>query len=67
MSLSTTASEAAAVETAEAAREFGVEATTVQGGITVPEAVDAMVSECEAALGSADVLVNAVGPFPGGT
>jgi len=64
MSLSTTVSEVAAVETAEAARKFGVEATTVQGDITVPEAVDARVSECEAALGSVDVLVNAVGPFP---
>ena len=60
-------SETAAAETAAAAREFGVEATTVQGDITVPEAVDTMVSECEAALGSVDVLVNAVGPFPGGT
>nr|WP_255509169.1 SDR family NAD(P)-dependent oxidoreductase [Halorubrum sp. BOL3-1] len=57
-------SEAAAVETAEAAREFGVEATTIQGDITVPEAVDEMISECEAALGSVDVLVNAVDPSP---
>ena len=60
-------SEAAAVETAEAAEALGVEATTVQGDITVPEEVDKLVTECEAELGAVDVLVNAVGPFPGGT
>lgn len=60
-------SEAAAVETAEAARALGVESTIVQGDITTPEAVDEMVTECETTLGSVDVLVNAVGPFPDGT
>jgi NAD(P)-dependent dehydrogenase (short-subunit alcohol dehydrogenase family) len=60
-------SETAAVETAEAARDLGVEATTVQGDVTVPQEVDEMVSECEAALGSVDVLVNTVGPYPDGT
>jgi NAD(P)-dependent dehydrogenase (short-subunit alcohol dehydrogenase family) len=59
-------SEAEAVATAETAREHGVAATTVQGDVTDPEAVDAMFDDCEATLGSVDVLVNAVGPLPQG-
>ena len=59
-------SETAARETAEAARDRGVQATTVAGDVTDPDAVDRFVSDCEAALGSVDVLVNAVGPLPQG-
>ncbi|MEZ3117334.1 SDR family NAD(P)-dependent oxidoreductase [Halobaculum sp. MBLA0147] len=60
-SSSTTAS-----ETAADARERGVDATVVRGDVTEPDAVDAFVGECESALGTVDVLVNAVGPLPGG-
>ena len=59
-------SEAAAEETAAGARDHGVEAVTVQGDVTVPEDVDAMVTACEEALGPVDILVNGVGPFPRG-
>ena len=56
-------SDAAAEATAEEARERGVEATTVQGDVTDPDAVDAMFDDAEAALGSVDVLGNCVGEF----
>ena len=56
----------AAAETAEAAREFGGDATIVAGDVTDPEAVDAFVTDCEETLGEVDVLVNAVGPLPQG-
>jgi NAD(P)-dependent dehydrogenase (short-subunit alcohol dehydrogenase family) len=59
-------SEAAARDTASVARDCGVEATTVQGDVTVPEDVDTAFTACEAALGAVDVLVNAVGPLPRG-
>ena len=48
---------------ASAAREHDVEATTVQGDVTDPEAVDGLFSAVESALGSVDVLVNNVGAF----
>jgi NAD(P)-dependent dehydrogenase (short-subunit alcohol dehydrogenase family) len=53
----------AATATAEAAREAGARATTVRGDVTDPEAVDALVSDCENALAPPDVLVNNVGEF----
>jgi len=53
----------AAAETAADAREYGVDATTVQGDITDPDAVDALFDDAEAALGTVDVLVNNVGNF----
>ena len=53
----------AAEETAAAAREYGVDAATVQGDITDPESVDAMFSAAESALGTVDILVNNVGNF----
>ena len=56
-------SEAEAAATAAEAREAGVEATTVQGDITDPGAVDAMFDDIEADLGSVDILVNNVGDF----
>ncbi|WP_299232823.1 SDR family NAD(P)-dependent oxidoreductase [Natronomonas sp.] len=56
-------SDAAAAETAEAAREHGVEATTVQGDVTDPESVDALFGAVESELGGVDVLVNNVGDF----
>jgi Dehydrogenases with different specificities (related to short-chain alcohol dehydrogenases) len=59
-------SETAAEETAADARDHGVDATVVSGDVTDPDAVDALVSDCEATLGGVDVLVNAVGPLPGG-
>jgi NAD(P)-dependent dehydrogenase (short-subunit alcohol dehydrogenase family) len=52
-----------AAATAAEARERGVEATTVQGDITDPEAVDALFEAAEAELGTVDVLVNNVGDF----
>ena len=59
-------SDAAAEETATKARDHGGDATTVQGDVTDPEDVDALVTACEDVLGSVDVLVNAVGPLPRG-
>jgi 3-oxoacyl-[acyl-carrier protein] reductase len=56
-------SEAEAVATAEEARERGVDATTVQGDITDPDAVDELFDAAEADLGTVDVLVNNVGDF----
>jgi len=53
----------AAAATAAEARDRGVEATTVQGDITNPEAVDALFDAAEADLGTVDVLVNNVGNF----
>jgi 3-oxoacyl-[acyl-carrier protein] reductase len=53
----------AAAATAADAREFGVEATTVQGDVTDPESVDALFDAVEAELGGVDVLVNNVGDF----
>lgn len=59
-----TAAEATA--TAADARDRGAETAVVAGDVTDPEAVDAFVSDCETELGGVDVLVNAVGPLPGG-
>ena len=56
-------SDEAAAATAAEAREHGVEATTVQGDVTEPDAVDAMFDAAEAELGTVDVLVNNVGNF----
>jgi NAD(P)-dependent dehydrogenase (short-subunit alcohol dehydrogenase family) len=56
-------SEAAATATAAEARDHGVAATTVQGDVTDPDAVDAMFDAVEAELGAVDVLVNNVGNF----
>ncbi|MFB6170992.1 MAG: SDR family NAD(P)-dependent oxidoreductase [Haloarculaceae archaeon] len=56
-------SAAAARETADAAREMGVDATAVRGDVTDPDAVDAMFAAAEDALGPVDVLVNNVGDF----
>ncbi len=56
-------SEAEAEATAETARERGGRATTVQGDVTDPDAVDALFDEAERALGTVDVLVNNVGNF----
>jgi NAD(P)-dependent dehydrogenase (short-subunit alcohol dehydrogenase family) len=53
----------AASEVAAAAREFGVDATTVQADVTDPDAVDGLFDAVEDALGSVDVLVNNVGEF----
>ena len=53
----------AAEETAARAREYGVEAATVQGDITDPDDVDALFDSAEAALGTVDILVNNVGNF----
>ena len=53
----------AAETTAATAREYGVNATTVQGDITDPESVDKMFDAAESALGSIDILVNNVGNF----
>lgn len=54
----------AAAATAAEAAEYGVETAVVQGDVTDPEAVDDAFDRCKAALGSVDVLVNAVGPLP---
>ncbi|MFC7155707.1 SDR family NAD(P)-dependent oxidoreductase [Halomarina halobia] len=56
-------SDEAARETADAARERGVEATTVRGDVTDPTAVDELFAGVEADLGAPDVLVNNVGRF----
>ena len=56
-------SEAAARDTAAAARERGVEATVVRADVTDPEDVDAAFDAVESTLGSVDVLVNCVGDF----
>ncbi|MDL5362156.1 SDR family NAD(P)-dependent oxidoreductase [Halalkalicoccus sp. NIPERK01] len=53
----------AAREVAEDARREGVEATTVRGDVTDPEAVDGIFEGVETALGPVDVLVNNVGAF----
>lgn len=53
----------AAEEVVETAREHGVEASTVRGDVTDPEAVDGLFSVVENELGSVDVLVNNVGAF----
>ena len=55
-----------AEETADAARDLGARATTVQGDITVSQEVDSLVEDCESTLGSVDILINTVGPFPRG-
>jgi NAD(P)-dependent dehydrogenase (short-subunit alcohol dehydrogenase family) len=54
---------AEAEATAEEARERGVDATTVRGDVTDPDAVDALFDAAEAELGTVDVLVNNVGEF----
>ncbi|GAA0453315.1 SDR family oxidoreductase [Halococcus dombrowskii] len=48
---------------AEQARDSGVEATTVQGDVTDPDAVDELFDAVENELGDVDVLVNNVGAF----
>jgi NAD(P)-dependent dehydrogenase (short-subunit alcohol dehydrogenase family) len=54
---------AAAAATAAEVRDAGVAATTVQGDVTDPDAVDGLVTATEDALGGVDVLVNNVGDF----
>lgn len=56
-------SEEAATKVAQAARELGSEATTVQGDVTDSEAVDDLFDEVETTLGGPGVLVNNVGQF----
>lgn len=56
-------SEDAAREVAETVRDRDVAATTVQGDVTDPGAVEAFFEGVETALGSVDVLVNNVGEF----
>lgn len=56
-------SDEAAREVAEMARDAGVQATTVQGDVTDPDAVDDIFESVEAALGPVEVLVNNVGAF----
>jgi NAD(P)-dependent dehydrogenase (short-subunit alcohol dehydrogenase family) len=57
-------SDEAAAEAAAEARELGAPAaTTVQGDVTDPDAVDAMFEDVEAELGTVDLLVNNVGDF----
>ncbi|MFT4923240.1 MAG: 3-oxoacyl-[acyl-carrier protein] reductase [Haloarculaceae archaeon] len=56
-------SDAAARETAERAREHGVDATVVQADVTDPDDVDALFAAIEADLGAPGVLVNNVGAF----
>ena len=56
-------SEAAAGETAETARERGVDAVTVGADVTDPDDVDRCFDAVEADVGTVDVLVNNVGPF----
>lgn len=54
----------AATETAATARErHAVDATTVQGDVTDPDAVDGLFDAVEAELGTVDLLVNNVGSF----
>ncbi|WP_122091039.1 SDR family NAD(P)-dependent oxidoreductase [Halalkalicoccus subterraneus] len=50
-------------EIAEQARREGVEATTVRGDVTAPEAVEGLFEAVESQLGAVDVLVNNVGAF----
>ncbi|ESS06771.1 MAG: dehydrogenase [uncultured archaeon A07HB70] len=59
-------SEAAAHDTAAAARDRGVEATVVRGDVTDAAAVTTLVADAETALGGVDVLCNVVGNFPRG-
>ncbi|QLG63809.1 SDR family NAD(P)-dependent oxidoreductase [Halorarum salinum] len=54
---------AEAEATAEEARERGVAATTVQGDVTDPDAVEGLFADVESELGGVDVLVNNVGAF----
>jgi NAD(P)-dependent dehydrogenase (short-subunit alcohol dehydrogenase family) len=56
-------SDAEAAATAAEARERGVAATTVQGDVTDPAAVDALFDAAEAELDTVDLLVNNVGNF----
>jgi NAD(P)-dependent dehydrogenase (short-subunit alcohol dehydrogenase family) len=53
----------AAETVAETARDAGVDATTVQGDVTDPAAVDDLFAAVESALAPVDVLVNNVGAF----
>jgi 3-oxoacyl-[acyl-carrier protein] reductase len=53
----------AAESTAAAAREYGVDATTVCGDVTDPNAVNDLFDAAETELGTVDVLVNNVGNF----
>jgi NAD(P)-dependent dehydrogenase (short-subunit alcohol dehydrogenase family) len=52
-----------AAETADDARERGVEATTASADVTDPDAVDDLFDHVEERLGVVDVLVNNVGNF----
>jgi 3-oxoacyl-[acyl-carrier protein] reductase len=56
-------SDEAARATAEVAREAGVRATSVQGDVTDPDAVDGLFGAVESELGHVDLLVNNVGDF----
>ncbi|WP_255197972.1 SDR family NAD(P)-dependent oxidoreductase [Halorarius litoreus] len=56
-------SDEAAAETADDARERGVEATTASADVTDPADVDALFDRVEAQLGRVDLLVNNVGNF----
>ncbi|WP_435196831.1 SDR family NAD(P)-dependent oxidoreductase [Natronomonas sp. EA1] len=56
-------SDVQAEATAREIHELGVDSVAVQGDVTDPDSVDAMVEEVEAELGSVDVLVNNVGDF----
>jgi len=56
-------SDAAAAATAAEARDRGAAATTVQGDVTDPDAVDALFEAVESTLGTVDLLVNNVGAF----
>ena len=56
-------SDEAAREVADAARERGVEATTVRADVTDEDEVDALFSAVEGDLGAVDVLMNNVGAF----
>jgi len=56
-------SEDEAREIADATREMGGEAMTVQGDVTDPDEVDDLFSAIEDELGPVEVLVNNVGPF----
>jgi len=48
---------------AEAAREAGVEALTVQADVTDPDSVDGLFDTVEDELGTVDILINNVGAF----
>ena len=53
----------AAAEVVDEVRDQGVDATTVQGDVTVPETVESIFGTVESELGTVDILVNNVGAF----